>query len=280
MKIAQIFGLFPIDMNSRNPQSINFKWRSLRTVFSLIFVIGSFLTSILLFKKQLQSGPLTANNVVGIIFFGSCFLMSVLFFKLSQNWRRLMMIFTKTESHFQCTKYRLPSTVFSLRKKILICTILYLTSSFLEHIFYISSEIHSMLYDINYCNMTDIDVVEVYITRHLRFIVENLPFRYNHPTGLFLEYLNISYTFFWNFLDLFIILNSIGIAFLFENVNRRLQNYRGLLLNETLWAEIRFHHVQITELLRCYNKLLGEAVVFASFVDGYFILVQLLNITK
>lgn len=55
---------------------------------------------------------------------------------------------------------------------------------------------------------------------------------------------------------------------------------KGLLVNEDVWAEIRYHYVQVYELLHFINTIIGEMLLFACFIDGYFILVQLLNITK
>lgn len=97
--------------------------------------------------------------------------------------------------------------------------------------------------------------------------------------GFALEYLNFSYTFFWNFLDLLIILISIGIAYLFEKINWRLQNIKRLMVDESVWEEIRVHHVQVTELLNFINGVMGAIIIVAYFIDGYFILLQLLNIT-
>lgn len=149
----------------------------------------------------------------------------------------------------------------------------------LEHVLYQAIEIHKLVYDLEVCKPPDVNFAEVFITRHLKFIIENLPFRYNKLIGFVLEFLNYSYTFFWNFLDLFIILTSFGISFLFEKLNNRLNNLKGLLLNEQRWEEIRFHYVKICELLNSINDKMGEIIAIACFIDGYFILVQLLNIT-
>lgn len=279
IRIGKVFGLFPIEIDSKNPNEIRFKWRALKTFFSIIFIIGSFLTTCVVLKSQTEKGPLTASNIVGIIFFSSCCTISILFFKISQRLRLFMVHWTETESFFTCVEYQLPPKSWTLKKRILVCTILYVFLSTLEHVCYQASEIFNLIYAIQVCKPLKIDFAETFIGRHLSFIVEHIPFRYNHFIGFVLEYLNFSYTFFWNFLDLFIILISIGIKFLFEEFNSMLQNYRGLLVNETVWADIRFHYIKICELLKFINNLMGESIVLACFIDGYFILVQLLNIT-
>lgn len=277
LKIAKLFGLFPIDIDSRNPQNICFKWRSPRTLFSLIFVIGSGLTALSVLKYQINEGPLTPRNIIGVVFFASCSIACVLFFKIAQKFNVFMIKWMTVESCFATHDYELPSTVTSLHKRVLITTILYLLASLLEHLLYFSSETNNLIFALNFCKLTDYNFIELLITKHLNFLFANIS--YNFLLGLFLEYLNVSYTFFWNFLDLFIILASIGLSFLFEKLNSRVQRCQGLIMSDSVWAEIRCHYIKVHELLRYVNSLMGQMFIFGCFVDGYFILLQLLNIT-
>jgi gustatory receptor len=190
-----------------------------------------------------------------------------------------MVKWIETESYFSYKDYPMPPESWILKKRIFFSTVLYLFVSTLEHVFYHLSEIYKYVYDVQMCKPEGINLVEAYVFRHLSFIIKHLPFSYNHFIGVGLEYLNFSYTFYWNFLDLFIILISIGMSFLFEKVNWRLQNYKGLLVNQDVWAEIRFHYVKVCELLQICNNKMGAIITIACFIDGYFILVQLLNIT-
>lgn len=245
----------------------------------MVFVIASSLTTLMVLKKQVDAGPLTAHNIVGVIFFSSCSIICIMFLRVAHNFKKLMVRWTDVELNFSSIDYQLPTKCWSLRKRLVITTVAYLTLSTFEHSLYLSTEIHKFLYDVNICKPKDIDMLEVFISRHLGFVVNNLPFKYNIYAGLFIEYLNFSYTFVWNFFDLFIILISIGIAFLFEKINSRVDNFKGLIVNENVWAEIRSHHVQVSELLQHVNDAMGSIFTFSCFVDGYFLLVQLLNIT-
>lgn len=90
--IAQIFGLFPLyGISSKNPKDITFKWISLRTFFSLFSFFSYIIVLSLIFYRQTQLGPLTASNIVGIIFFANCALIFLLFFNISQKWRTIIM---------------------------------------------------------------------------------------------------------------------------------------------------------------------------------------------
>lgn len=190
-----------------------------------------------------------------------------------------MVLWMKTESLLVKDEYQLPKSKWSLKKRMLIFTITYLTLAIVEHVCYQTSEVNLFLFEVAACNRTDYDLVGAYITKHFNNIITELPFRYNNVLGIFLEYLNFSYTFSWNFLNLFIILNSIGIAFLYEQVYQKSQNFKGLLVSEQTWAEIRYQHVQVSELFQIVNMNLNEMLLVACFNDGYFILSQMINIT-
>jgi hypothetical protein len=195
------------------------------------------------------------------------------------RWRLLLIHWVRTEALFTNDDYKLPKWRWSLRRRIAIATAVYLTFSLMEHGWFLISDIYKIKIEIETCNLTDVDPVKLFITRHLAFILDNLPFRYNHGLGFTLEYLNFSYTFYWNFLNLFIILASIGIGFLYEQINTRLKHFYGLLVNESVWAEIRLHHVRVTELLRRVNSHCNEMLMVACFNDAYFTLCQMINIT-
>lgn len=182
----------------------------------------------------------------------------------------LMINWMKTESLFSSDGYKLLRSKQSLNKQVLTVTIIYLTLSFLEHILFHASDMFRLYKVIENCNRTYTNVAEVYITRHLAFIFNNLPFGYNHILGAVLEYLKTSYTFYWNFLDLLIILLSIGIASLYEKINLRLQSLKGLISNESLREEIRFHHVQVSELVTVVNENINKMIMTSCFIDGYF----------
>lgn len=245
----------------------------------MIFVFGSSFSATMVFKEQVAAGPITASNIVGVIFFSSCGASCILFFKVAQNFQQLMVKWALTELNFSSLDYKLPTKSWPLRRRLVVVTIVYLGMSTLEHLLYLATEIRKQFYDAEICKPKDVDMLRVFIFQHLPFIFKNIPIKYNHLLGFFFEYLNISYTFFWNFLDLFIILVSIGIAFLFEKINRRVGNFKSLIINVNVWAEIRVHHVQVCELLKYVNVSMGTLLSLSCFIDGYFMLVQLLNIT-
>lgn len=279
---AQLFGLFPIDIRPEDPTDLNFKWKSLRSIFSFITIFTSATTSIFVLNDQIAAGPLTARNVIGFIFFSSCCYIAILMFRISRKLRMLMVCWMKTESVFTDISYVQPkSSWWSLRRKLLVWTIVYITLAIMEHFSSIVSGTYKIHQELIVCNKTtDVDYAELFIMMHVQAVLKRLPYKYNHFIGAFLEYLNFSYTFYWNFLDLFIILLSFGIAYQYEKINWRLEGFRGLFVDENVWAEVRFHQVQVSELAQLVNANIHEMLIVACFNDGYFILSQMTNITQ
>jgi hypothetical protein len=230
---------------------------------------------------QASLEPLTARNVVGIVFYACCFTNAVLLFRISTKWKLLMVKWMKTEEIFCREVYRetLPKAMWSLRKRIFIMTAVYMLLAFTEHGLWIASEINQFTVEVKTCNVTDRDFVELYIKKHLKFVFINLPFKYNHFLGFFAEYLNFTFTCYWSFINLFIILISLGCAILFEKINLRVKTLKRLLVGDSMWSEIRCHHVQVSELIKIVNENINEIIIAASFSDGYFILSQAINIT-
>lgn len=280
LRVSQLFGLFPVNFEAENPKEIQFCWRSWRAAVSVIFIVCVTFTALTILKVQVQQGPLTASNIAGVIFFSSCAFVAIQFLRVALSLKEFMVLWTQTEAHFTANAaYTLPRKPMTIRRKFKAVTFGYLLLALVEHLLFHSSKFYDLFYDMKVCNQSDIDYIKTYTKRNLGFIVDNLPFEYNNIVGLLMQYLILSYTFAWNFLDLFIILVSLGIINLFEKVNWRVKNMRGLLIGESVWAEIRFHHVQVQELLAYVNSLIGVMVVFACFMDGYFILLQLLKLT-
>lgn len=237
------------------------------------------MTAFGIFKIQTQAGPLTPANVVGIIFFTICTVISILFFKKARELRKLVTVWWKVERIFMNDKYNFPEKRWTLKKRLKVCLYVCLIFGLLEHLFYLSAEIYKLGFEINYCNLTDVDYVEMFITKHLSFVLANIPIPYNNILGLIAEYFNFTLTFWWNYLDLFIILISLALSELFERITYRLECLKTVPLSEAIWAELREHHTKVSDLVVHVNKIFGTAFIITCCNDGYFILIQMLNIT-
>lgn len=100
-------------------------------------------------------------------------------------------------------------------------------------------------------------------------------------------------------MDTFIIVTSIGLATRFKQINQRLEeiknevksigicedtfcnkNFQFQPMDESLWADIRHHYVQLCELVEVVDKNLAVIILLCCSNNLYFICFQLLNIFK
>lgn len=84
---------------------------------------------------------------------------------------------------------------------------------------------------LNKCDASTDDLIK----GHLSHVFAVLP--YNIPTAIFGKFFNIISTFAWNFMDLFVILNSIGMA----NTFKQLSDY---ICQESRNASIKIYSIQ------------------------------------
>lgn len=71
------------------------------------------------------------------------------------------------------------------------------------------------------CELADRSSFDFIMNTHIHQIYAAFPM--NTATIIWAEYMNISFTFAWSFIDLFIIIISIGVASKFHKINRRLE---------------------------------------------------------
>lgn len=219
------------------------------------------------------------KSIIEIIFYLLCCSSAVLMFEISMKWKMLMVKWMKTETIFGGKVYRLPKTRWSLRRRLMAMTFVYLGLSFTESGLYIASQVNQLSNLMETCNRTSDDFVKLYISRHFHFIFAFLPFKYNHFLGFLFEYINFLFSFYWNFLDLFIILISLGISALCEKNYHQVKSLKKLLVSDSRWSEIRFHYAKVSELVKIINEHISKIVIVASFSDGYFFYTQAVNIT-
>lgn len=168
---------------------------------------------------------INARNANGILFYGNCMCINILFFKLASKWKNIMIKWINLETIFTKDRYKADHKSWSMKKQIKIFTILMLLFALIEHLLSVSTEIPKMLYRMERCNKTIDNYVEYIISNHLSHFFKKNP--YNHFYGISIEFLNISTTLSWTFLDIFIIVISIGINSRYKQINNRIKQFKG-----------------------------------------------------
>lgn len=277
--ISKIFGLFPISgWSSEDPKDIKFQWKSFPTLFSICIVFASFSLSFLMLHRICQSGPLTPANIIGFIFFFSCAMACAFFFKLSMKFGELMDRWVKVEKSILKLNFSECSTSrWTLKKRVNVCLSCALTLALIEHLLSVSTQVQLVVLEFKVCNWTEKNIPHIFITKHLGFIFSFI--EYNHFNGFLAEYLNFSCTFYWSFLDIFIMIMSIGISFNYERINSKIELLQERSLPDTVWAEIRLSYNEVSALLKFVDNIMDKMIILACCNDAYFVLIQLLNIT-
>lgn len=104
-------------------------------------------------------------------------------------------------------------------------SVVLLTLALAEHLCYFSSFLYDRYQQAKICDLKIGDIAGYIITSEMKHVFAEVPF--NLITAVWFEYMNISFTFGWNFMDLFIILVSVGIAYRFQQLNERLKYFHG-----------------------------------------------------
>lgn len=129
------------------------------------------------------------------------------------------------EMIFMTDRYKMPKETWSISKRVQICVCTLLFFAFVEHILFLLGVYSEVDHKNTFCNITNTSIVDDFIQYHLSHIFVIMP--YSTFLGLLFEYFNFSYTFYWNFIDLFIMICSISISYRFFQINERISFFRG-----------------------------------------------------
>lgn len=278
--LSQVFGLFPVSgLRSKDPKNVAFKWKSLRTLLSLCFVVTTATISMIVWQKQAEAGPITPSNMIGIVFFVNCFLICLLFFQFSLQFGDLMVQWTATERKLDKLGFVENPECWSMKKKLRVFILVALVSAFVEHLFSLADHYANITHRIKVCNKTSGSAMEDFITNHIGYLYPSV-LTYNWFFGIVSEYVNFTCTVYWNLASVFIMIVSIGLACNFDKINYKIRRYRDIRTTDDEWCEVRECYNELSSLLKLVDKTLGKMIFLACVNDGYFILMQLLNMAR
>ncbi|XP_055715739.1 gustatory receptor for sugar taste 64a-like [Phlebotomus papatasi] len=88
---------------------------------------------------------------------------------------------------------------------------------------------------------------------------------------------NMSLTFCWTYLDLFIMLVGISLAARFNQVTDRIKRMENMIIPESFWTEIRSHYLLLNELVLYVDDRLSLILLLSCASNLYFVCLQLFN---
>ncbi|EDS43730.1 Gustatory receptor 64f [Culex quinquefasciatus] len=268
--VAQIFTLFPVQgVLAKDVYGINFRWRSLRTLYSLFFVVLAFIA----LCAQINLTALftvTTGQVAGILYFGLNLTGAICFLIISRKWRAMMIRWKSQEDVYLRPPYRVYGR--SLKFKIRLIGFSVIILAIIEDLLHVASSIKIHHKYINFCNVTG-TFWELYYNREHPQVFKYVS--YNLPTVLLVEFTHKVYLFIWTFMDLFITLISIGLLTRFEQFYQRIEHLKGKSKPEVFWAEVRGDYTKISSLVTYLDEILSPMILITCASDVFFITFQL-----
>ena len=103
--VARIFGLMPVSgVESSEIKRIKFHWKSVKSIYSLIFIVCGTVELICLIRFVLNNG-LTLGHASNLSFYVASMLGTCCFFRFAMNWKRLMKLWYESEKVFLKAPY-------------------------------------------------------------------------------------------------------------------------------------------------------------------------------
>lgn len=246
MILSQFFGLFPIVcVLKRDFRKVQFKWLSFRVLHSSIWLASAFLFIFLELLHLSRGEELNAKSISqlidysnyqsvqtqikafpftdGLIFYLSGISGGIFLFLLAKEWSEVLEAFSRVENMLKSEIHG----GWSMKRRIRVISVVLLSLALVEHLMSWMSFLYDRFTQMEECKW-EIGSLFYYIaTTHLTQIYAELPVTIY--TFLWAEYMSLSFTFTWNFIDLFIIIVSIGVAVQFEKINKRLEFFHTLV---------------------------------------------------
>ncbi|XP_031638769.1 gustatory receptor for sugar taste 64f-like [Contarinia nasturtii] len=156
---------------------------------------------------------------------------------------------------------------FILQIRVISLSVLFL--ALIEHLLSITSAMHHVIT----CQMGKNPFVEL--------IKQNVPFLFNSDSEIsFWEATSVSFislisTFLWNFLDVFIVVISIGLTMHFKLFNHDLNRANGMHMPKQFWIDRRAQYRRLCDLVNVVDKRIAHIILLSFSNNLFFICKQL-----
>lgn len=165
----------------------------------------------------------------GVAFFSTGISSALLYLRISYKWSEFLQIYKEVDDIFSSGLYTLSG--WSLKKQIQFASFTLLFFAVIEHLFFWYSFLFDIIMQVEVCNWQ----VESWMSYIFRLQLKNIfeVFPVNIVFIIWAEYINVSFTFAWNYVDLFIIVMSLSIASKFKMINEQMNEFKGRVSNKS-----------------------------------------------
>jgi gustatory receptor len=161
--------------------------------------------------------------LVGLVFFSYTTTCTIIFLLLARRWPSIAWYWAQKEEKFLRAPYKRFN--WRLSKKIKFTATIVILLAFTEHCLFLANSAFNQYNHVHENNVTVDDVLSYFLENQFGFIFPRIPFWL--PYGIFVELINLSFTFGWNYMEIFVMIVSLGLCTRFQQINQRMERFRG-----------------------------------------------------
>jgi gustatory receptor len=134
-----------------------------------------------------------------------------------------MKIWSEKEKRFLHFPYK--PVGFKLSVKVRFTAVVVIMMAFIEHALFLWNSASNWSSVIQRCNLTLESPLTHFLEHQFPFLFGRIPI--SLPLGIFVEITNMSLTFGWNYMELFVMMVSVALMTRFEQINQRMKEVKG-----------------------------------------------------
>lgn len=204
-------------------------------------------------------------------FFTTNLCISLSFTVLAHRWAGLMVEWENTELSLPQRPQLSASNRKARRKVIIITSVLMITALF-EHALAKPSGYYRALE----CGITD--PLEANLMQAFPEMFSFVPF--NIYVGFVAHIVTTFLTFYWNYVDLFVVVVSIGLRQNLKHINSIILDGKAKYHSDSFWHDHWKHYQRVCELVHLFKKKVAFFVVISFAKNLFFICVQLVGLVR
>lgn len=196
---GQFFGMLPVDgVLAKDESQVEFRWKSVKTIYSMVFLLLGTIESCLGSRRLLRLG-FKINFAEGLLFFISAMVRAYIIFFLARKWKVVIKRWRETEDVFLRHPYRVKGWSLSARVRVIFAVLAALSlgerlsvrfcifspnknllnCGAVEHVFFLVAAISDNQLQIEYCTPKSQIFWDNFLARyrpHLRYHFPYSPF--------------------------------------------------------------------------------------------------------
>lgn len=265
---AQLFSIMPVcGIGQKDTTKLHFSWKSKRIFYSYAACLG---TAFLAVTSTIRFVDRNFNfsRLTGVFFYSYNLYGMYCFIRVAQKWPVLMQKWFNVEQLLPQSSNIIERG--KLANKIKLISILVITLSLMEHMLSIVAAVY---YTPNCPNIKD--PIKMFFKSNFLFVFYY--FEYSEIRGFVVKFINVISTFVWSYIDLFVIIVSIGLSHTFRRINNHLMTHKREKMTEQFWGEQRQNYRNICDLVRFVDDAISIITMLSISNNLFFICVSILN---